>query len=65
MNGETQQAGIYEGTAGYTVNRVNNNALIIKNVLMQVFSYFESNSKFLQTFWMTNNASLLCCTFIV
>lgn len=61
MNGETQQAGIYEGTAGYTVDQVNNNALIIKCTYVS-FSYLVS--KFLQTFWMTSNAFLFLCTLI-
>lgn len=39
MNGETQQAGIYEGTAGYTVDQVNNNALIIKKHLCKFFLF--------------------------
>jgi len=48
MNGETQQAGIYEGTAGYTVDQVNNNALIIQNVyLCKFFHILYSNSNFL------------------
>lgn len=41
MNGDTQQAGIYEGTAGNTVDQVNNNRLIIRNILLYVFFLFS------------------------